>query len=134
MFSFICYCKTVRHHNYSCCFYSTRYTLHFSYGFALEESKERERGAELCRKALSMEKRLPFATHGLGMCIYLLYLKPILSLVQYPHTRTLFTQFIFTRSYVIQERVLSSLFGHDLIGQENSQDISRGILYSTILV
>ncbi len=35
---------------------------------------------------------------------------------------------------MIRERVLSSLFGHDLIGQDNLQDISHGILYSTILV
>ena len=49
-----------------CLDYFYTLVLRPSYGFALEESLERERGAELCRLALSKEKRLPFATHGLG--------------------------------------------------------------------
>ena len=58
---------------------STLYThIHFccclltcSYGFSLEESKERDLGEQAARKALTLNKNNPFATHALGkLCIY----------------------------------------------------------------
>ena len=37
-----------------------------SYGFSLEECRERVRGEEVARRALSLDKRTPFATHAMG--------------------------------------------------------------------
>ncbi len=38
----------------------------YSYGFALEECRERDKAEEVARRALAIDKRTPFATHAMG--------------------------------------------------------------------
>ena len=58
----------------------------YSYGFALEECRERDKAEEVARRALAIDKRTPFATHA--MC------KP----KNYTTARTLFKQSTYVNS------------------------------------
>jgi hypothetical protein len=39
---------------------------HFSYGYALEECRERSLAEDVARRALTINKTTPFATHAMG--------------------------------------------------------------------